>query len=94
MTANIAFALSAAVLSLAIVVGAGIKGNWTVVVVYAMLLAGFLARASYGRRAHREERQRRQQLEPGGADDGPPAAPPGPEHAPERELRRAGFKRR
>ena len=94
MTANIAFALSAAVLSLAIVVGAGIKGNWTVVVVYAMLLAGFLARASYGRRAHREQQQRRQQFEPGGPDDGPPAEPPGPEHAPERELRRARFKRR
>jgi hypothetical protein len=38
MTANIAFALSAAVLSLFVVVGA------------ALLVAGFLARAAYGRR--------------------------------------------
>lgn len=92
MTANIAFALSAAVLSLAIVVGAGIKGNWTVVAVYTLLLAGFLARASYGRRAHRE--RQRQHLEPGGPGQEPTSAAQGPEHAPERKLARARFKRR
>jgi hypothetical protein len=89
MTANIAFALGAAVLSLAIVVGAGLKGDWAVVAVYLLLLAGFLARASFGRRMRRE------------ADDGPPPsgeaeAPTSghPEHEPERRLDRARFKRR
>lgn len=53
MTANIAFALSAAVLSLFVVVGAALKGNWWVAGVYALLVAGFIARAAYGRR--REE---------------------------------------
>jgi hypothetical protein len=53
MTANIAFALSAAVLSLFVVVGAALKGHWWVAGVYALLVAGFLARAAYGRR--REE---------------------------------------
>jgi hypothetical protein len=53
MTANIAFALSAAVLSLFVVVGAALKGHWWVAAVYALLVAGFLARAAFGRR--REE---------------------------------------
>ena len=78
MTANIAFALCAAVLSLVIVVGAALKGHWWVAAVYTLLVAGFLARAAYGR-------ARKDPAEP------PPAAP---EHAPERELPHARFKRR
>ncbi len=78
MTANIAFALSAAVLSLFVVVGAALKGHWWVAALYALLVAGFLARAAYGRR--REEP--------------PEAPPPGPEHESERTLGRARFKRR
>jgi hypothetical protein len=78
MTANIAFALSAAVLSLVIVVGAALKGHWWVAAVYALLVAGFLARAAYGRARN----------EPAA----PPR--PGPEHSSERELKHARFKRR
>jgi hypothetical protein len=88
MTANIAFALGAAVLSLAIVVGAGLKGDWAVVAVYSLLVAGFLARASYGRRARGEGRE-----PPGPSEPGPPA-PGRPEHEPEHSLGRARFKRR
>lgn len=88
MTANIAFALGAAALSLAIVVGAGLKGDWAVVAVYALLVAGFLARASFGRRARREGQ------EPAGPSHRGPPAPPRSEHEPERSLRRARFKRR
>jgi hypothetical protein len=88
MTANIAFALGAAVLSLAIVVGAGLKGDWAVVAVYSLLVAGFLARASFGRRARREGQEPAGPIEPG------PPAPPRPEHEPERSLGRARFKRR
>jgi hypothetical protein len=78
MTANIAFALTAAVLSLFVVVGAALKGQWWVAAVYALLVAGFLARAAYGRR--REEP--------------PAAPPSGPEHESERRLKHARFKRR
>jgi general stress protein CsbA len=53
MTANIAFALSAAVLSLAVVIASALKGHWWVAAVYALLVAGFLVRAAYGR--HKEE---------------------------------------
>ena len=78
MTANIGFALTAAVLSLVIVVGSALKGHWWVAAVYALLVAGFLARAAYGR-----------------ARGVPPESPPhGPEHASERELKHARFKRR
>jgi hypothetical protein len=91
MTANIAFALGAAVLSLAIVVGAALKGDWGVVAVYTLLVAGFLARASFGRRARRDGQRST-------APSGPPeerSAPAGsPEHEPERQLKRARFKRR
>jgi len=78
MTANIAFALSAAVLSLVVVVGSALNGHWWVAAVYALLLAGFLARAGYGR-------ARKEQAEP-------PRT--GPEHEPERRLGHARFKRR
>jgi len=78
MTANIAFALSAAALSLVIVVGAALKGHWWVAAVYALLLAGFLARAAYGR-------QRRDPAEP---------PRPGPQHPSKRRLKPARFKRR
>ena len=92
MTANIAFALSAAAISLAIVVLAGLKGDWAVVAVYALLVAGFLARASFGRRTRRENEARRAEPE---ALVHPPEQPaPAPEHRPERELRGARFKRR
>ena len=80
MTANIAFALGAAVLSLLIVIGAALKGHWWVAAVYALLIAGFIARASYGRRAR------------GGSQEPPPVT--GPEHEPERRLKAARFKRR
>lgn len=89
--ANIAFSIGAAALSLAIVIGAGLKGDWAVVAVYALLVAGFLARASFGRRARRE----------GPEAHAPPEAPESgasprgaPEHEPERRLARARFKRR
>jgi hypothetical protein len=78
MTANIAFALGAAVLSLFVVVGSALKGHWWVAAVYALLVAGFLARAAYGRRSEEPEE--------------PP--PSGPEHESERQLRHARFKRR
>ena len=64
MTANIAFSLCAAVFSVAIVVLAGVKGDWWVVGVYAALAAGFLARARFGRRGRRA----------------PDDAPAGPDH--------------
>jgi hypothetical protein len=80
MTANIAFALGAAVLSLLIVIGAALKGHWWVAAVYALLIAGFIARASYGRRARSESQE--------------PPAVTGPEHEPERRLKAARFKRR
>jgi hypothetical protein len=90
VTANIGFALSAAVLSLAIVIGAALKGHWVLAVVYGMLLAGFLARAAYGRRA-------REAVDSGDAPETPgeqPGGSRGPAHASERELRRARFRRR
>jgi hypothetical protein len=80
MTANIAFSLSAAVVSLAIVVLAGVKGDWVVVAVYAALVVGFLARASFGR----GDRTRAAEADPR----------EGPEHEPERRLRRTRFRRR
>jgi hypothetical protein len=79
MTANIAFSLCAAVVSLAIVVLAAAKGDWAVVAVYLALVAGFLARASFGRR------DRPRPAEPG---------PRGPEHEPEERLKGTRFKRR
>jgi hypothetical protein len=88
VTANIGFALSAAVLSLAIVIGAALKGHWVVAAVYALLVAGFLARAGYGRRARGSATDAAQS---GEVSPGPPHAP---RHAPERELRRARFRRR
>ncbi len=87
MTANIGFALTAGVLSLAIVIGAALKGHWVVAVVYAMLVVGFVARAVYGRR-------RPGSPEPAGDPDTVDAARGGPRHEPERELRRARFRRR
>lgn len=78
MTANIAFALCAAVLSLVIVVGAALKGHWWVAAVYALLVAGFLARAAYGR----------------ARDDPAETSSRDPEHVSERRLRYARFKRR
>ena len=83
MNANIGFALSAAVLSLVIVIGAALKGQWWVSGVYLLLVAGFIARAAFGRRARRESAER--QL---------PAPDAEPEHDPERKLRGARFKRR
>ncbi len=96
MTANIAFALSAAVVSLAIVVLAGIKGDWAVVAVYTLLVAGFLARAGFGRRARRELQERSADAagEPEHGWDETSEPGHGPEHRPERELRGARFKRR
>jgi len=55
MTANIAFALSAAVLSLVVVVASVLNGHWWVAAVYALLVAGFIARAAYGRRREAPE---------------------------------------
>ncbi|HXD54042.1 MAG TPA: hypothetical protein VN618_04750 [Solirubrobacteraceae bacterium] len=92
MTANIGFALTAAVLSLAIVIGAALKGHWVVAVVYGMLVAGFLARAGYGRAARRGAASPGEAPEQAGDPDG--ARQLGPRHAPERELRRARFRRR
>lgn len=98
MTANIAFSLTAAVASLAIVVLAGLKGDWAVVAVYAALVLGFLARASFGRSARAQS-----STDPGSEgrprsageilpEDVPRQA--GPEHEPERQLKPARFKRR
>ncbi|HEX4435821.1 MAG TPA: hypothetical protein VH061_03405 [Solirubrobacteraceae bacterium] len=87
MTANIAFSLAAAVVSLAIVVLAGLKGDWAVAAVYAALVLGFLARASFGRGARAES----------SSGDPPQTEEPrqvGPEHEPERRLKSARFRRR
>jgi membrane protein implicated in regulation of membrane protease activity len=89
MTANIAFSIGAAALSLAIVLGAALKGDWWVAAVYALLIAGFIARASFGRRSRRERQDQEQQQR---AAEEP--APGGPEHQAERQLRKARFKRR
>jgi len=89
MTANIGFALGAAVLSLAIVLGAALKGDWWVAAVYALLVGGFLARAAFGRAA----RRRSLDDEAASGERGRPA-PQGPQHAPERELKRPRFRRR
>jgi hypothetical protein len=87
MTANIAFSIGAAALSLAIVLGAALKGDWWVAAVYTLLIAGFIARASFGRRSRREQQEQQQR-----AAEEP--APGGPEHQAERQLRKARFKRR
>jgi hypothetical protein len=87
VTANIAFSLSAAVVSLAIVVLAGLKGDWAVAGVYAALIAGFLARASFGRHARPDPPE---QAGPEPED----ARRSGPEHEPERRLKPARFRRR
>jgi len=80
MTANIAFSLCAAIVSGAIVVLAGLKGDWWVVGVYGALAAGFLARARFGRRARLQaENERRRH---------------GPDHGEEPRLRGARFRRR
>jgi hypothetical protein len=88
VTANIAFSLAAAVVSLAIVVLAGLKGDWAVAAVYAALVLGFLARASFGRSASPAKSS---------SEDPPQAEDPrqvGPEHEPERRLKSARFRRR
>jgi hypothetical protein len=87
VTANIAFSLTAAVASLAIVVLAGLKGDWAVAGVYAALIVGFLARASFGRRARPDPPE---QVEPEPKDP----REDGPEHEPERRLKPARFRRR
>jgi hypothetical protein len=46
---NLAFCLFAGAMSLLVVVLAGLKGDWIVVIVYAMLAVGFAARARLGR---------------------------------------------
>ena len=79
MTANIAFSLCAAAVSVAIVVLAGLKGDWWVAGVYGALALGFLARARFGRRALLAREKQR------------PA--PGAPHE-ERRLRPARFRRR
>jgi hypothetical protein len=83
MTANIAFSLCAAALSVAVVALAAVKGDWWVAGVYAALAAGFIARARFGRRA-REARAERE-------GESPPA---GPRHEEERRVRPARFRRR
>jgi hypothetical protein len=79
MSANIAFSLCAAVASLLVLVLAGLKGDWAVVVVYGFLLVGFLTRARLSRRA---------QPEPPPDD----ASPPAPSR--DSRLRGARFRRR
>ena len=79
MTANIGFALCAAVLSLVVVVLAALKGDWWVVGVYALLALGFLARARFGQRAREQQAEQPR---------------PGPEHDDRRRLRCARFRRR
>jgi len=74
------FSLCAGAASLLVVGLAGAKGDWVVVVVYAMLVVGFAGRAALGRRRRVRER----------ADQ-----PPSPSrHADERRLRHARFRRR
>jgi hypothetical protein len=87
VTANIAFSLAAAVVSLAIVVLAGLKGDWAVAAVYAALVLGFLARASFGRTARSES-------PPPGPETEEDQSSGGPEHEPERRLKAARFRRR
>jgi hypothetical protein len=48
--ANVTFSLSAATASLIVSVLSAIKGAWVVAIVFALLVVGFLLRASAGRR--------------------------------------------
>jgi hypothetical protein len=81
VSANVAFSLCAAVASLLVVVFAGVKGDWAVVVVYVLLVVGFLGRAALGRR--RREAPDAQVDAPGPAQAGR-----------DRRLRHARFRRR
>jgi uncharacterized membrane protein len=45
-SANVAFSVSAAIASLAIVIASAVKGAWIVTSVFALLVVGFLLRAS------------------------------------------------
>jgi hypothetical protein len=47
--ANLSFSLFAAAVSLLIVIGAAVTGHWVVSGVWALLLLGFIARASESR---------------------------------------------
>jgi hypothetical protein len=55
VSANVTFSLCAGLASLAVVVLAGLKGDWAVVAVYALLVVGFAGRAALGRRRHDAE---------------------------------------
>lgn len=50
MSANVVFSLCAGVASLAVAVGAGLKGAYVVTGVWTLLSVGFFLRAAYGRR--------------------------------------------
>lgn len=101
MTANIAFSLAAAAISLAIVVLAGLKGDWALAAVYAALVLGFFARASFGRAARAaspspgsDDRDDEPSRRAGGPGQEPGQRAGGPEHEPERRLKSARFRRR
>jgi hypothetical protein len=99
VTANIAFSLAAAVVSLAIVVLAGLKGDWAVAAVYVALVLGFLARASFGRGARAAASSSpasdgRDHEPADGPEHEPVQRTGGPAHEPERRLKSARFRRR
>ncbi|HWX96094.1 MAG TPA: hypothetical protein VNZ01_04510 [Solirubrobacteraceae bacterium] len=50
MSANVVFSLCAGVASLAVAIGAALKGAYVVTGVWALLSVGFFIRAQYGRR--------------------------------------------
>jgi hypothetical protein len=50
VSANVVFSLCAGFASLAVAIGAALKGAYVVTAVWALLSVGFFVRAKYGRR--------------------------------------------
>jgi hypothetical protein len=50
VSANVVFSLCAGFASLAVAIGAALKGAYVVTAVWTLLSVGFFIRASYGRR--------------------------------------------
>jgi hypothetical protein len=53
VSANVVFSLCAGVASLAVAIGAIVKGAYVVTAVWALLSVGFFVRAKYGRDSRR-----------------------------------------
>jgi hypothetical protein len=85
MSANVAFSLTAASVSLLISTASAVKGRWAVAIVFALLVVGFLARALEERRGARRE-------PPHPEPEPPPRHEPN--HPTPRRVKPARFKRR